>query len=313
MTKLIPLIALSAALTACDMGPTTAEDYASVLPDDRVQITLPVEAARRDAREWSEFYLMTAEVTDDVNGLIGGVLHWVDVVTDYEPTWSDTEENTAVWGPWADALDPAETALWVHYDVETDIYTWGINQRPKGEGDDAWVVVVAGQVNEGATSEVSDGWFAIDFDSIHELDPTREATGSFICEYDIALDGVVASAGFDDFSDGGPALDAYYHYEQLFGSTGLMDLARTIDLNPEDGTDLDEVLVIRSRWTEFGEGRADAYVTEGDLGSTVGTATECWDDAFAPVYYTDNFSGTTTGDEAECAFAEPEFSESTES
>lgn len=309
MRQALSLAALLA-LTGC-LIPVPG-DYGDVLPDERIQINLPVAFgdSQRD-REWSQFYLLTARVTDDVNGLIGFVLHTVDVVTDLPPTWHDTEDNTAVWGPFADALDPVQTVLWVHYDEETDVYTWVIAQRPKTEtSDEAWVHIIGGQVDAGATTETSSGWFAIDFDAAHDLDPNQTATGSFGCEYDIAADGVKATAGFEDFSDGDESVDAYYHYEQLFAGSGKMDLAIEDDIN---GNLTEEILVVRSRWEYTGAGRSDGYVTGGDLGALVATVSECWDETFAPVFYEDNFSGNDPeGDEALCVYDEPEYNENDE-
>lgn len=302
-----PLLLSLVALTACtEMVP---RDYAEVLPDERVLVSLPTDVgdAARDG-EFSEFYLLTAKVTDDVNGLIGGVLLTVNAVTQLPPSWSDTEENTAVWGPFANALDPVETVLWVHHDPETDVYTWVVAQRPKNEpSDEAWVHVIAGEVDPDATPEDSSGWFAIDFDAANALDPNQEATGKFLTEYDIDPDGVSALAGFEDFTEGGEAVNAYYAYDQTHGGEGLMDLALDADVN---GIGEEEVLVVRSRWTPVGEGRSDAYVTGGDLGALVATASECWDDSFAPVFHTDNYSGEDpTGDESLCAFDEASFDE----
>ncbi len=313
MRHLLPFVAFFALpLTACLQTSDGASDMARVLPDERVQINLPVDVGGSDrARDWSEFYLMTAEVTENVNGLVGSVLFMVDHITStYEPSWSSSEANTALWGPWAEPLDSAETRLWVHHDEATDIYTWGFDQRLKNDDEAVWSTVIAGQVDAGATEDASSGWFAIDFDTMYELDPTTDAVGAFVCEYDLDEEGVSGTALFDDFGEPGGSdfADAAYHYEQVHGGEGLMDLVRTIDLNPGSGTD--EILVIRSRWTQDGEGRADAYATGGDLGEELGTATECWDTSFESVYYTDNYSGTETGDADLCVYEEPDYNES---
>lgn len=299
--------ALVASLAACSL-PDGASDYARVLPDERVKVNLPVDTAR-DAGEWSPYYVFTATVTRNVNALIGGVLLLVDTVTDYPATWSDTEENTAVWGPYAQALDPAETILWVHYEEADDTYQWGFSQRPRGEtSEEAWVVVIAGHVDAGATPEASSGWFVADFDAAGALDPRITARGTFGTEYAISPEGVAATAGFDGFTDGGQALDAWYVYEQTHGGPGAMDLAFVQDVH---ATPAAEEVLLRSRWEASGEGRSDGYVTGGDLGALVATASECWDTSFEAVFHEDNFSGQpASGDEALCAFGEPEFAES---
>ena len=310
MRLAIPLLAILA-LTAC-MLPVPGS-YTEVLPDERVKINLPVDpAAVEREKDWSEYYLLTARVTDDVNGLIGMILLVLDEVTALPPTWSDAEESTAVWGPFSDPLDPVETALWVHHDVDEDVFTWGVDLRPTEQAgtDEGWVAVVAGQVDPGATGDESSGYFGIDFDLASRLDPTSDATGRFGCEYDVGPDGVQATAGFEDFSDGGDPVTAYYAYEQDYEGLGRMDLALEQDVNPENGLGTLETHLMRSRWTPTGAGRADVYVTGGDLGPLVATASECWDETFEWVYQVDNCSGEAEeGDVADCVFASPEYDE----
>jgi len=235
------------------------------------------------------------------------VLLLVDTVTDYPASWSDSEANTAVWGPYAEALDPAETILWVHFEESDGTYQWGFSQRPKGEtSDEAWVDVIAGHVEAGATETASAGWFVMDFDAAGALDPRINARGTFGTEYAIAPEGVAATAAFDGFTDGGVPLDAWYYYEQVPGGSGKMDLAFLHDMN---GNAVDEEVVLRSRWEATGAGRGDGYVTGGDLGELVATASECWDTSFETVYHDDNYSAEpATGDVGLCAYAEPEYS-----
>ncbi|MBN2800171.1 MAG: hypothetical protein JXX28_13610 [Deltaproteobacteria bacterium] len=301
------LAALPLTLSACGTEAADPGAFAEILPDQRVMIDLPVDyAGAAREREWSQLYLHTAMATENVNGLIGSVLTLVDTVTALPPSWSDEEDNTAVWGPFTDPLNPAETVLWVHYDEPTDVYTWVFGQRPKNMGEVEWIQVVAGQVNEGATEEASDGWFAIDFDKLHELDPTHTATGRFVTEYDVAQDQVSAQAIFDDFADGDGPTDAVYRYEQVVGGEGAMQLMQTVDIHGDQS--LDELLAIHSRWLNSGEGRGDAWVTGGDLGDAVGTLSECWGPVFDVVYSLNNWDESPEqGDVGECAFAEAEF------
>ncbi len=302
------------ALTVACVPTDDARDYAQLLPDNRIQVNLPTElegTARLDG--WSQSYLITAKVTDDINGLLAGILLTVDAVTELPPTWSSEEDNTAVWGPWANALDPVETTLWVHHDVDTDEYAWGVNQRPKNQGDVEWTTVIAGVVDAGATPDSSSGYFGADFDAAAQLDPNVGLRGQFLSEYAISADGtVVATAGFEDFGDaGGDTTDAYYHYEQVPQGEGKMDLAYNADVH-ENGS-ADEVRLLRSRWVATGAGRSDLSVPEGELGELIATASECWGETFESEYWTDNFSGAgEVGDVSVCAFAEPEYNESEE-
>jgi hypothetical protein len=291
------------ALPACFVQDPLVE----ILPDERVEVNLPLASAfAKDDDDWATLYLFTASTTEDINRMVGTVLFWVDTIThDYRPSYVDASETNATWGPWATALDPVYTLLWVTRDPDTDITTWGFDQWPRDAERDASSPVVQGTVDPGATREVSTGRFSIDFDAIHALDPTEEATGQFAVDYDIGADGVSGTATFIDF--GPDAIDADYAYDQTFDGEGRMDLAVVSDLNPGGGSGLEETWDVRSRWLASGAGRADVRVTGGDLGATEATVSECWDTSFARVYYRESLSGTEEGDPGACAYAEAEY------
>jgi hypothetical protein len=83
--------------------------------------------------------------------------------------------------------------------------------------------------------------------------------------------------------------------------TALADIS-----NPKDG--VNENVVDDSRWTRTGAGRADVQMSGGDLGATKVQASQCWSDAFAQTYYTDNVNyQPTAGDPSTCAFAQAQF------
>ncbi|MEL6342162.1 MAG: hypothetical protein AAFV53_03455 [Myxococcota bacterium] len=294
-------------LMACDLSEAADTDsYAQKLPDARVRIDMPAPAgaARSAEGDVSAFAGFTYDVTTDVNGLIDVVLTTVDTVTDFEPTWTD-DAQTALWGPWED--DGLHYALWVRHDVEEGIYRWGLNLKGVDEGEDAFVTVVAGQTEDGATDDAYTGWFAIDFDSIVLKNPSETTRGRFISSYAVDGDAVVASAGFEDFADGADEpVDALYHYEQAIGADGLMDV---VFLSDATGNGEDEMHIVRSRWSAAGEGRADAYLTGGELGALTYTATECWGDDFLVDYYIDNYHLVENGEASACAFEEPSFNE----
>jgi hypothetical protein len=279
-----------------------------VLPDERIQVNLPMDegTAAKGEGDWSDWYLFTASTTENINTMIGAVLFWVDTITtDYRPTYLDRDTNQAEWGPWATALDPVETLLWVSYDPSSDVHSWGFDQWPRDAERDAATTVILGEVDPGATREISTGRFEVDFTSIHELDPTEPSTGLFTVDYDIHTEGVSATASFVDF--GPERIDAEYAYEQTFDGDGMMDLVVHSDVNPGSGTGLEETWFTRSRWHADGSGRADIRVTDGDLGDETATISECWSASFEAVYYTESLGGTVEGDPSLCAFESPEY------
>jgi hypothetical protein len=303
MHRFAPLSALL--LAACFQGGASTD----VLPDERIQVNLPTgSASAKDDIEWSEWYLFTASTTENINAMVGAVLFWVDTIThDYRPSYVDGDRNHATWGPWSTALDPVETLLWVSYDPASDVHSWGFDQWPRDGEQSASSTVILGEVDPGATRAISSGRFEVDFTTIHELDPTESATGQFSVEYDIQADGVTATAAFSDF--GAEQLDAEYAYDQTFSGEGRMDLVVLADLNPDSGTDTDELWYTRSRWTADGAGRADVLITGGDLGTRTATLSECWSSSFEAVYRVESHSGLETGDPSLCAFDSAEFSE----
>lgn len=301
MTRTLLPASLLITLAACTGG--GADDYAAVLPDERLLIDLPTGGARSALGDEAEYYALTADVTAGVNGLISDVLEGLDYVTSFEPTWSD-DDHKALWGPWEDG--PTNARLWVEQ-TEDGGYNWAIDAKLVEEGDDAYTPLMAGQIDPEATEIASVGRMVIDFDAVSRVSPDEDATGEFYVEYDLDGEAVTAQAGFAGFTgDDGVLLDAMYAYDQDGSGAGSMDLAVSAD---QWGTPLPELHIVRTRWTPAGEGRADVYVTQGDLGDLVYTATECWDGSHDVTFYEENYELTREGDETACVFAEPEFSE----
>ncbi len=303
----------------CEPAPVESDvpdSYRSVLPDDRVKVQLDTDySGSRDLGQLADAYVQTAQITNDVNGFIGGVLDHVDNATDYPPAWTSTEEATAVWGPYGDDTDPSEVALMVGYDEATDIYTWVIALRERGsiEWDDFEPFVV-GQVEENATEEDSNGWFYLDFDVVAAHGMGDGAQGRFVTEYDVNPDGSAeAAAGFEDFVPQGEdqAINAFYKYSNAADGSGAMDLVYEGDVDG-DPTSAKETHAVRTRWMADGSGRGDAGVGGGDLGDFVGWQSECWGAGpdFGRTFYANNWDmESIEGDREACVFTDEDFSD----
>ena len=309
MTRFTAAIIAIALTAGCTNG--VADDFSKVLPDDRVKINMPIDDAgglRSNVGDTAEYYSFTAQVTHDVNTLIGQVLDTVEYVADFDPTWSDDQENTAVWGPWDDG--GLEAYMAVAYDEGADTYTWALEYRNVGETDEDWVTVFAGDVAEGATDEVGAGRLAIDFDAFEQFadEDDDDITGVFYVEYDVTEDTTSAYAGFEGFSENGSEVtDIAYFYDQEHNEGGMMDLVYWADLT---GNEVQEANIVRSRWHKEGDGRSDVYITDGDFGALVYSATECWKQDHAVVFYENNADLVTNGDVGMCTFAEPDWNDS---
>ncbi len=301
------LLPLSTTLLITGCGSSLGDDLADVLPDDRIAINMPIESAAAKTtgaeKQWSDLYLLTAEVTQNVNGLVTIVLYTVSTVArELEPTTVDEETQTAIWGPWGgEGLDANKGQLVVQK-LDDDTFTWAIEMWPKDD-ESASAEVVFGVVDAGATHNENSGRFDIDFTTLHQLDPTQEATGLFSVDYAVDPAGAHADVTFRDF---GGDLDAVYFFDQTHEGAGHMDLEVFGDL--DDNSSLEERLTIRSHWAPEGTGRSDAYAQDGDLGDQVGERTECWDSTFEMVYRSDNYSpAPVIGDESACLFDQADF------
>lgn len=301
-------ITLGAACEPVQDGPDANAWAESALPDQRILVNMPVDDGSRAVGQTADSYVWTRNATQHVNGLIGFVLVTVDTITDYQPTFSN-EDNEFFWGPWNDGgLDPNETGLYVAHDEEAGTYGWAIVQRPKDSTDDAdWTPVVAGEATPGDTEDTGTGFFVIDFDAINALNPAETATGRFATNYVIDAAGVSAEAAFEGFSeDGGPTANALYRYDQDATGAGAMDLGLEADTDDEGAAA--ETIVLRTRWQADGQGRGDMVVFGGDLGEAIVAGSQCWDGNFVSVYEATSLF-TQDGDETLCAFEAAEWND----
>jgi hypothetical protein len=295
-------LVLPLALTfgACT-GP--ADEFRNVLPDDRLVIDESgFSTLARGAGEPSDYAHLTHELISELNTGIENVLRLVDTITSFPATWTGRDDR-ALWGPWED--DGLQGQLWVH-GTQADGYTWAIEVRP-ADGTDAWTPILAGVVDAGSDAETSSGHFAIDFTAVDDLGAGDGETGALTTLYTLRPDGAEATVALGEFSeDGSIPADAAVHYDHTRGGGGFMDLALEVDASDPANGSL-ETAIVRSRWTDTGAGRADAYLTGGDLGPLTYTETDCWDEAQTTVYLMNNFELSNEGDPALCAFADASF------
>lgn len=301
--RTLSLLALTLS-AACTTGP--ADQARGILPDDRLLIDeAGFSDLARGVGQPSESYALTRDITREVNGGLGEVLALVDEIASFDPSWSD-DESLALWGPWLD--DGIYGQMWVQ-GTEATGYTWAIEIRPEGSAEDAWQAALAGEVDAGSTEITSSGRFAMDFTVLESMGAGDGTTGGMSAEYELRADGAAATVAFGEISsDGSIPQDAAYRYDHTRGEGGSMDVAITEDVSdPANG--VLELLIIRSRWDADGAGRADAIVTEGDLGALTFTESDCWDASHQSVYLENNYELLREGDESACAFGEASFPE----
>lgn len=288
---------LSIAATGCIKQDGPPEEIARAIPTaEQVRIKLPANAART-LGDLANYYVVTRDVTRTLNGGTGWVLVLIHAIVQYPVTSIDG--NVYTWGPWSDALDPAEYKLDVT-DNGDGTYDYQLSGRNKTVANSQFEVVIDGHADPRAGDLKGNGDFTLDFDAGRRVNPvdSGDAKGVVTVQYDLAarhLD-MVAMAPDDN---GNPAMFEYAYNETLDGG-GDMVFNATADAG---GTAAAENIVIRSRWQSNGAGRGDARLAGGDLGTTQAIASECWNDLFRRVYYTDNASfEPTEGDVADCAY-----------
>jgi hypothetical protein len=282
-----------------------------ILPtSDSVRVNVPESAAstHRSVGDIADYYLITRKISRDLNYGAAWVLILVHTIVEYPAT--SVSGNVYTWGPWSEALDPAEWRLTVSENLDGS-YDWSFDGRSKLELGTEFLTVISGNAVPGATPHHGRGNFLLDFDAAELVDPIdNDNHGVVEIVYDLereagapaTLDIAIATVETDEFGVDQPVSFDYSYADNADGS-GDLQFQTHGDLDDE-GSAVEDAL-IRSRWTADGPGRADVQVKNGDLGELVVTASECWDETFRRVYYADSEEWLPTeGDVADCAFAD---------
>src|SRR5262245_17980486 len=109
LLSVLPLTCvLSLAATGCIQQDAPPDEIARAIPtDEQVRIKLPNNG--RALGELASYYVVTRDVTHTLNGGTGWVLLLIHGIVQYPVT--TIVGNVYTWGPWSDALDPAEYKL----------------------------------------------------------------------------------------------------------------------------------------------------------------------------------------------------------
>jgi hypothetical protein len=242
----------------------------------------------------ARYYRFTRDLTRSVDVGTAFILGAVWAIVHTDPT--TIEPKRAVWGPGqANALEPAVWRFTVT-EVGDATYDYVLEGQPKAGG--AWSTVLRGHGFGKSKPEHKSGWFEIDNEAMRTLDPAEgKDRGTAKVTFDLTkLPATIAvelrpidGAGFTDVT--------VTHAE---GGAGAVDITALADIDDSKATKLEDVRV-ESRWTPAGSGRADIELSKGDLPFVV-TATECWSETFARVYYEDTVDfEPSSGDASACA------------
>lgn len=301
MMKILLASACAASLVAC--LPTKQDEapsgIAKAIPTaDQVKIELPASMAHTTLGDVAEWYVATRNVTRMFNGGSAWVLILVHTIVQFPVT--SVSGDTYTWGPWSDALDPAEYKLDVR-DVGDGTYEYQLSGRSKTTAGATFEVIIDGVADPRPGELQGNGRFLVDLDAskrVNPIDTNPNDRGQIDISYDLAARHL--DLGIMSTDDQGQPVLADYSYNRALDGGG--DMVFNIEGNA-GGTALNEKITLRSRWQPNGVGRADARLAGGDLADGA-TASECWDQTFRRVYYADSVNfAPTEGDVSACAFA----------
>ncbi len=296
MTKsLLATAALSISLVGCIKQEEAPSDLRTALPTaEQVSIKLP-EGQTKTIGQLADYYVVTRNVTRSFNGGSAWVLVLLHAIVQYPVT--SVDNNVYTWGPWTEALNPAEYKLDVT-DNGDGTYEYELSGRNKSAGT-AFEVVISGHADPRPGELQGNGIFNIDFDASRRVNPVDAADdrGEVTVSYDLAkrhLD--LDIIGVDDQ---GKPISADYAYDELADGSGRMQFGAKGDAG--GGAQLESFQIV-SKWASTGTGRSDAMATGGDIQSSITVSlTECWDKNFKRSFYKDSQEfAPTEGDVATC-------------
>lgn len=264
----------------------------------------------------ADTYTVTRLVTAVVNGGTWAVLTLVRTVVAFPPTSIDKKADTAVWGPYTDALSPNTWKLTVRRVAEHK-FDWMFEGRAKTEGDDKFREIISGTHTAVVDAQgdhvegFGSGDFTIDWNKAAELPEHDKNVGVAAFTYARLLTDPVVHidvdfAGIKDDKTG-EIFNAKYRYTSTPGAGGQLRYAEDKDNVPDPGNTgtAKEHFTIESRWTQDGVGRCDLQDSGGDLATTTAHASECWDSSFQSVYRHLDYTATpgldNWGAESACA------------
>jgi hypothetical protein len=297
--KLLSLL-FATSLAGCPEQGGDVDSARNAFPKD-LEIAVPEQASKLAAQlgELSPAYVTTRTVAAGLNGGMAWVGLTIRVITAFPV--SDVQDDSLIWGPWTDALNPSIYRLRMT-DNRDGSWDWSLEGHLKSQPTAAFRAAAYGTAHEGSPGRGT-GTFTLDFEVSEELDPVgNNGHGKVVVTYDLESSPIVLTldADRDDLDQ-----PVQWHYDFRGHADGSGDFVLSAHADLDNGG-ADEVAEIRSRWNAQGAGRSDAHVSGGDLGVTVQvSASECWDTSFLRVYYADSANWLPTeGDPAACAFAD---------
>jgi hypothetical protein len=294
-------------------APTASDSFLAALPSRQtLEVTAPTARAPAALSETSgsalgetaSLYVLTRQMTAQVNGIVGGALDTLGDITRTPP--AAISSDSAVWGPFTGPLSPIAARLLVTR-VAPGSHRFVLELRPRSGQDSEFEPFLEGGSTGAAPGGPGQGQLSLDLDLAHRLDPVANATeGHLIAGWTVVPDGREVQVHLGEVHVGsGPVTTADILSSLLPDGSG--SLAFDAQANLVGGPEALEAGRVGSRWIPSGAGRADVEVHGGDAEGG-GRLTECWSESFARVYaqgVSPDGGVGSEGDPAACAFSEP--------
>ena len=293
--------------------PASPDSFLSALPSRQtLEVTAPTQRAPAALAlssgsapaEPASLYVLTRQMTAQVNGIVGGALDTLDDISRTPP--SAVSDHSAVWGPFSEPLSPVAARLLITR-VGPGAHSFVLELRPRSGQDSEFAPFLQGASTGAGPGGPSQGTLALDLDLAHRLDPVANPTeGHVTAGWTVAPAGRQIEVHLAEVHAGDDAPATADILSSLLGD-GSGSLIFDAHANLVGGPDALETGNVGSRWIPSGAGRADVELHGGDAldGARL---TECWDASFLRVYAQgmspDGGTGSD-GDPAACAFREP--------
>jgi hypothetical protein len=303
------LLVLGSLAAGCGAG---SESYKAALPTRAaVAINVPggATASTTGARKaellgaQAGFYTMTRQISTQLNGAAASFFGMIDNALASPPSGHDATHE--YWGPFTPALSPITVMLAVER-VDAHDYNFFLGGKPKDASAAMFQGLLGGSAHQVDATHGS-GHLEVNFTTMNALDPTTQpSTGAIAFVHDNSADPRTVAVHFGDFVDGttpgATPFNATYQYAEHPDTSGNFQFGLRNNFDKDPNNILEDVALV-SRWLASGAGRADLIASGGSLPSGfVVHATECWDQNFARVFYTEDVDpGKTEGDVSACA------------
>jgi hypothetical protein len=294
-------------------APVSSDSFLTALPSRQtLEVTAPTDhapaaLARSSASapaETASLYVLTRQMTAQVNGIVGGALDTLGDISRTPP--AAVSEQSAVWGPFSEPLSPVAARL-VITRVAPGAHRFVLELRPRAGQDSDFAPFLQGASTGAAPGGPSQGTLALDLDLAHRLDPVANAMeGQVTAAWTVVPTGrqIQVHLGAVHAGDA-PGATADILSSLLADDSG--SLVFDASANLVGGPDALETGKVDSRWIPSGAGRADVEVHGGDA-LDGGELTECWDASFDRVYaqgVSPDGGVGSEGDPSACVFSEP--------